>query len=147
MDDISNKTFEEISTYVDSLLAINGDNLDTASIENPKIFTQLHRMYVQAGRKLEKMLNQKDKVEHLRTRHYNGKMPAEHYKKDPLNEAVLKTDIPMMLNIDPIVVEVRSIVKEQERIVEYLEEAKKQLKSRSYDIKTAVEWRKIMMGM
>jgi hypothetical protein len=142
----SEATYEEISKHVESLLEINSDNLDMEAIKNQKIFVEINNIYVQLGRKLFKETTQKDKVEHARYRHYNGKMPAEHYKKNPLNEAVLKGDIKHMMNIDDVVVEIRSMVAETERIVKFLEDAKTQIKSRGFDIKNAIAWRQLMMG-
>lgn len=146
MADFSNSTYEEINSHVDTLLSISSENLDAESIRNTKIFTELHKIYVIRARKLIKLKTEKDKLEQKRKRHYEGKMPAEHYKKEPLNEAVLKSDIPILMNIDPLVIEIRGLVDEEEKIVEFLEASKGMLKTRSFDIKNAIAWRQLMMG-
>ena len=144
--DYTGSTYEEIEAEVEKLLGIDGDNLDGEAIRNTKIFTQINRIYIQKSRQLGKMLNQLNSLEHMRKRHYSGKLTGEHYKKDPLPEAVLKTEIPEYLNVDPLVVEMRDNVKECERIVKFLEDAKGALRSRGFDIKNAIEYRKLMMG-
>lgn len=144
--DYTESTYEEIEAEIDRLLTIDGDNLDGEAIRNTKIFTQINRIYVQKSRKYDKLLTQLHNLEHQRKRHYGGKMTGEHYRKEPLPEAVLKTDIPEYMNVDNLVVEMRNVVKECERIVKFLEDAKKSLYSRGFDIKNAIEFRRLMLG-
>lgn len=139
-------TYEEISVAVENLLEISSDNLDAESIKQQKIFTKLNDMYVQYSRKLYKLIQQKDKVEFNRIRHWTGKMPAAHYKAEPQPDAILKADVPQYMNTDPVVLEIRGLVAESERIVKFLEDSKGSLKSRGFDIKNAIQWRQLMMG-
>lgn len=140
-------TYEEIEAEVDRLLNINADDLDGEAIRNSKIFTQLSRMYVQKSRKLSELYTALAKLEHKRNRYYGGKESSEVYRKEPLNEAILKSDIPSHMNIDPLVIEMRDLVKECERTVKFLEESKGQLRARGFDIKNAIEYRKMMLGL
>lgn len=144
--DYTESTYEEIEARIETLLNIDSDNLDGEAIRNQKIFPEISRIYVQKSRKLSALINQLNKIEFNRTRHYSGKLTAEHYKKDPLTEAVLKTDIPNYMNVDPVVVEMRNLVKECERAVKFLEDAKGSLRARGFDIKNAIEYRKLMLG-
>lgn len=142
----TDSTFEDIEKVVESKLVINGDDLDGEAIRNQKIFTEINRIYIHKSRKLGELTDQLAKVEHNRFRHYAGKLNAEHYKREPITEAILKTDIPSYMAIDAVVVEMRNLVKECERIVRYLEDAKKSLHSRGFDIKNSIEYRKLMLG-
>lgn len=139
-------SYEEIETYVDGLLAINGDDLDAEAIRNTRIFTKLSRIYVLRCRKLAELHTQLSKLEHKRKRYYSGKETAETYKKEPLTEAILKSDIDSWMDIDPIITEMRGLVKEEDRIVKFIEEAKGMLRWRGSDVKNAIEYRKLMMG-
>lgn len=139
-------TFEEIEKVVESKLVINGDDLDGEAIRNQKIFTEINRIYIHKSRKLGELLDQLAKVEHNRFRHYAGKLTSDHYKREPLTEAVLKQDIPSFMNVDPVVTEMRNLVKECERVVKYLEDAKKSLHSRGFDIRNSIDYRKLMLG-
>lgn len=147
MSDWKEATYEQIEAEVDRLLAINPDDLDGEAIRGPKIFTSLNRMYIQKSRKLSELSNALNKLEHKRNRYYGGKESADTYKKEPLTEAILKTDIPSYMNIDPLVVEMRTIVKEAERCVKFLEDAKGQLRQRGFDIKNALDFRRMMLGL
>lgn len=144
--DYTNSTFEEVSAFVDGLLVISPDDLDAEAIRNQRIFSDISRIYIQKSRKLMAVTTQLDKLEHKRFRHYAGKETAAHYREDPLPEAILKSDIPSHMNIDPLLIEMRSIVRETEMTVKYLEECKGSLRSRGFDIKNAIEYRKLMMG-
>lgn len=144
--DYTGSTYEEIESEIDKLLEVNGDDLDAEAIRNTKIFTKISRIYIQKSRQLGKLLDQQKQIEHVRKRHYSGKLTSEHYKKEPLNEAILKADIPEYMDIDPLVVEMRNQVKECERIVKFLEDSKKTLYSRGFDIKNAIDYRKMMLG-
>lgn len=139
-------TYEELNDEIEKLLDINPTTLDAEAIRNQKIFTELNRMYVQTSRKLMKLTNQKNEVELHRYRHFNGKMTSAHYKEYPLDVAIVKTDIPKYLDSDPVVVEIRGLLKEQEMIVKLVEEAKASLKSRGFDLKNAIEYQKLMSG-
>lgn len=139
-------THDQIIDEVDKLLDIDSDNLDAEAIRNQKIFGTIQRIYRQRASKLIGLMEQKDAVEMKRTRFYSGKLSAEEYKKEPLRESILKTDIPKYLDNDDLVKEIRKLVKEEEMVVKYLEEAKGSLRSRGFDIKNAIEWRKLMMG-
>ncbi len=146
MEPTKDSSYEQIEEYVDGLLNINGDDLDAEAIRNPKIFSKLSRIYVLRGRKLSELQTQLARLEHKRKRYYSGKETAEVYKKEPLTEAILKTDIDSYMAIDPIIVEMRNLVKEEDRIVKFIEDAKGLLRWRGNDIKNAIEYRKLMMG-
>lgn len=140
-------SYEDIEKRVDTLLNIDPDNLDGEAVRNPKIFTELNRMYIHKSRKLGELTIQLDKLEHRRKRYYGGKETAEVYKKEPLTEAILKSDIDSYMSIDPLIIEMRGLVKECEMTVKFLEDAKGQLRSRGFDIKNAIEYRKLMLGV
>ncbi len=144
--DFAARTYEELSGYINSLLEIDQDHLDAEATRNQRIFAEISLAYVQKSRLLASLTSQLDKVEFKRFRHYAGKETSAHYKEEPLTEAILKTDIPNYMNIDPLVVEMRGLVKETERIVKYLEEAKGSLRSRGFDIKNAIEFKRLMAG-
>jgi len=147
MEPTKDSTYEEIEKYVEEQLAIDGNELDSEAIRNSRIFTKLNRIYVLRGRRLSELNTQLDRLEHKRKRYYGGKETAETYKNEPLTEAILKSDIDSYMNIDPIIVEMRNLVKEEDRIVKFIEEAKGMLRWRGNDIKNAIEYRKLMMGM
>jgi hypothetical protein len=147
MDPNKDSSYEQVEEHVDDLLSIDSNNLDAEALRNSRIFTKLSRIYVIRSRKLAELHTQLAKLEHKRKRYYSGKETAETYKKEPLTEAILKSDIDSYMAIDPIIVEMRELVKEEDRIVRFIEDAKGLLRWRGNDIKNAIEYRKLMMGM
>lgn len=140
--------FETVSGLIEDMLSIEPDaDLDVEILKHPKIFGVLSRLHAVHARKLALLTSQKAKVEWQRERHYGGKMPAAHYKQDPLNEAVLKADIPKYMAVDPIVLEMRGVVAEQDRIVSMIENAQNQLRNRSWDIKNVIAYRQMLLGV
>lgn len=98
-------------------------------------------------RKLEHMAADAEKVKQFRARYYGGKLSSEHYKKEPLREAILKSDIDQYVKTDPVYLEAKSRLAEQERIVKYLEDSKKMLSDRTYLLNTALSFQKMNLGM
>lgn len=141
-------TFEEVVTLVENMLEVGADSaLDEELLKQPKIFGVLERLYSVHSRKLSILHRQRMAVEAVRERHYGGKMTGEHYKKDPLPEAILKSDIPKKINQDPQVLEIRGLHEEQDRIVTLIEKSKDQLRQRSWDIKNMIDYRKMILGV
>lgn len=140
-------TLEDVITYIETELNIDDSNLGNEATRQVKIFSGFQRLHMLQTRKLEKLMNQLEIVKNARIRHYTGKMPGEHYKKEPLREAVLKSEVDQWLKIDSQLVEMKGLVNEQERIVKAIEEGKKQLSDRGYLIKNAIDFVKMSMGM
>lgn len=137
---------EQIIELVSEELVINDDNISHESTRQVKIFSKLQQLYVWNTRKLEKCINEMAQVKVSRYRFYTGKLPAEHYKKEPLRESILKSDVDSYMSIDPVVVEMKNRLAEQERIVKFLEDAKKQLNERAYLLRTALDFQKMNLG-
>mgnify|MGYP002143063935 CR=1 FL=1 len=137
-------TLEEILEHIEKTLTINFDELGRESVRQVHIFSELQKLHMWNTRRLESLMIQQNQVKMARIRHYTGKMPAEHYKTDPLREAVLKTDLDIYMKIDKQVLEMSGLVNEQERIVKAIEEAKATLRDRGYNIKNAIEFQRMI---
>jgi hypothetical protein len=140
-------TLEQIIEFVDNQIGINNDAIDQEASRHVKIFTEIQKLYMWNTRKLEQLSIEADKVKMFRTRFYSGKLPGEYYKKEPLREAILKTDIDQYVKVDNVYIEARTRLSEQERIVKYLEDAKKQLSDRTYLLNTALSFQRMNLGM
>lgn len=137
-------TLEQILEHIEQSLSINFDDLGREAVKQVKIFTDFQKLHMWNTRQLETLINQQNQVKQARIRHYTGKMPAEHYKKEPLREAILKSDLDNHMRIDPQVLEIGTLVNEQERKVKAIEEAKSALKDRGYNIKNAIEFQRMI---
>jgi len=130
------ETHEEIESLIADMLDIDGDNLDLAALQQPKIFGMLQRLYNVHTKKLSKLTSMLKKVELKRHRYYTGKWTAEEYKKEPIpdsmlkGETILKTDVDKYMKVDEVIIEATEMVDAQERIVKLIEDAQKQMTSR-----------------
>ena len=140
-------SLEEIINVVDNLISINNDNIDAEASRQTRIFTSIQKLYMWNTRKLEQMAADAEKVKQFRSRFYGGKLPSDHYKKEPLREAILKSDIDQYVKTDPVYLEAKSRLAEQERIVKFIEDSKKMLSDRTYLLNTALSFMKMNNGM
>jgi len=139
-------SFDELVDKLEVLLGINSENIDAEALRSNKIFGEVQRLHGHAARKLKTLLVQQKQVQMHRWKRYAGKWTSQQYKDEPLGEAVLKTDIDRYMAIDPVMVEINAIVDEQDRIMKLLEDAKAQYKQRTWDIKNAIEFRRMISG-
>lgn len=141
------KTIESIIEEIDNLMEVDVGKLDSEAIRNNKIFTTVQRYYIQAVNNLTKATIRHDATKNTRYRYYNGKATQEEYKKEPLRESFLKGDIEGMLKIDVHVVRDKMAMIEAETLVKYLEEAKWRIKSRGDEIRMAIDFQRMQLGM
>lgn len=140
-----NETFEELNDMIQKMNDIDPD-LEYSIYENNKIFGVLQRMHSLHARKLEKLTSQYDKVKLDRWRRLAGKWTVERYKEEPMPETVLKSDIDKYVNTDDLVIEMKLLLTEQDRVVKLIEDAQKAWTGRSYTIKTLIDYQKYKAG-
>ena len=142
----SEMKYEEINDEIEKLLNIDNNKLDSEATRGQRIFTEINRIYIQVSRRLMSLTDQKNSVELHRFKHFTGKLTSTHYKDNPLDVALLKTDVPRYMDTDAVVVEIRNLVKEAEMIVKMVESAQTTLRGRSFDIKNAISFQSLMAG-
>lgn len=143
MDQIS---IEELQSKVDKLLEVDQSNIDETLLGITSRFGRLKELLRSEGAVLRKVIDDKKKVELYRWKHYMCKLPGEHYKKEPMRETILKTDVPKYVDCDPVVMEIRDVCARQEERVQFVEDALKRLNSLGYELKSVIEFRKLMLG-
>lgn len=136
--------FKAIADEIESLLKIDTDNLDAEALRGTMIFVRLHRLYNIEGKKLRHFTQLLDKLEMIRWKHYNGLLDGKHYREDPLPVKPNKTDVNLYMKSDSTLQEMREIVRVQDSIVSFIEDSIKQAKNRNFDIKNAIDFRKML---
>lgn len=81
-----------------------------------------------------------------RTLYYMGKLPDEAYKDEPLHHKVLKQDLPLWLDSDEKLTELRNKEYTQGIKVSSIESFMKELGQRSFHIRNALEFIKFQNG-
>lgn len=87
----------------------------------------------------------------VRSRYFNGQCTKEELDEYGWEQyqykAPLKTELERLLETDSIMLTIKDKSLHYTLCFEYVEEVMKSIRSRSYDIKTAVEWKKFQAGM
>ena len=129
--------------------------IDKADLGHESIRTpSLHSKYLDllVSKKLQR---RKTYVEYLqmcqtKTRYYKGEMTKEelqaHGWPQYLKKSPLKAELETLLESDEDVNKVKDKVEYLDVTIEYLESVMKSLSSRTWDIKSAVEWAKFTNG-
>lgn len=138
--------FDKVNKLLNEMLNIDQSNVEGALAEGTKIFSVIQRLWAIHSRNLKTRLTQVKKIEMLRTRHYLGKLPRAHYEKDPLPESILKSDVDKYVAVDDLVIEMRALAHDSELIVTLIEDAKKTLTQRGWDIRAIIDLRKFNAG-
>lgn len=140
------QTLEEVLAIIEKELSINDEKLDGEALRQVRIFSTIQRLHMQHTRILEVKLREQLQLKMKLVRYYSGKATAEEYKARPLREAILKSDVDAYVKVDPLTLEMSSLVEEQERIVKAIEEAKQQLNDRTRLLRIALDFRRMNQG-
>lgn len=137
-------TIEELQLTMAKLFEFDSANLDTMALGQTRLFHEVQRLYLQESKYLRYIMRKYDKVFLHRKKYYMGVLPQSVYKAEPLNPLPLKSEIDMYMRADDIVCEMKELMSESEERVKYTEDCLKRVRDRGYDIKNAIEWRKVV---
>lgn len=121
-------------------------NLDTTSLITSRLFMEAQRFYIHEVRVLEKVVAKKNKTDLYLRRYYAGELPSQVYQARPLPVKPLKSEIDIWIKADDNYIEMTTLLEEQKRKVKFIESCFERIKSRGYEIKTAIDWRRYMDG-
>ena len=78
--------------------------------------------------------------------YYGGKADPQVYRDNPFDHKILKQDIPIYLESDEDLIKAKQKVEYYKMCMDSCERILKQIQSRGWDIKNAIEWRKFVDG-
>jgi len=139
-------TLEELQDLAEKDLRINDTELDLESLKTP----QLHNKYMKHLTKFKLMLS-KAEAEFAQTRkklweYYTGKADASVYAQKPFDLKILKQDVDQYIQSDDEFIKAKQKVDYLSTIVDYLDRTIRQIQSRDWNIRNAIEWRKFTSG-
>lgn len=135
----------EAEIQVDSI--IDGNKLSAESLKIPMLSAKYRRYYIVESKILMQAQIRLNEMEFNLFKYYNGEAPDTEYKQYPINKLPLKGNIDKCIKVDKRYVELSEKVKNQELKVFAIQDAMKELNSRSFNIKNAVEWEKMKNGL
>lgn len=138
---------EAIKILASEELVIDEFNLDGESLKTPKIHSKWMGILGDEAARLRTLQNYQKKVYLERWKYYNGKQTDVYYREHGLvHDKILKGDIPMYLDADDFICIMKEIVGLQSQLVDFLEKSVREIGSRSFHLKNAIEWRRFESG-
>ena len=121
--------------------------LDNAALQIP----QLHHKYLTLLSEYNLLVKKKEqelkRVKHNRWLYYSGKAAPEEYEDDPFPHKVIKSDIQNWMGVDEKIQKVEMQIDYYLTVSDTLREILRQINQMTYNIKSAIEWRKFTGGV
>ena len=138
---------EELKLQVQNDLRVNDEHLDTESLKNQEIKAK----YLEHKSRFELLLF-KAKGDYKRLyrekwEYYGGKADAKIYATKPFDLKVLKTDLSVYISADEEIIDAENKIGYLETVVDYIKGVIKSVDNRGWDIKNAIEWKKVEAGV
>jgi hypothetical protein len=148
-NEILQLTLDELTS-----LWVNDSKIDFTEVGQESVKTgTLHAKYLKImaihTTKHREALRAMAKIRNLRQSYYDGSIDKETEKKynwKPFPYKVLKGDMERFMEGDEFVQKASSLVAKHEDIIEICKSIIKELGNRSYQLKAAVDWQRLMAG-
>jgi hypothetical protein len=139
-------TLEELQDLAERDLKINDTELDLESLKTP----QLHNKYMKHLTKFKLMLS-KAEAEFAQTKrtlweYYTGKADASVYAQKPFDLKILRNDVDQYIHSDDEYIKAKQKVDYLSTTTDFLDRTIRQIQSRDWNIRNAIEWRKFTSG-
>jgi len=127
---------------------LDDDQHDKDSLAIP----QLHMKYMEFYNRFSLMKKEREiEMKHLikqKWLYYKGKAPSKVYKELPFDlKLTTKEEISMFIEADEDVQKLQYKIEYIDQVVYYLDTIMRQINSRTYHIKNAIEWKRFQSGM
>ncbi len=125
------------------------DDLTLESLKIPQLHSKWMKFLMREKNELVIIQRAYYKMKRLRWEYYNGTIDHNVLDKmgwEPFLQKILKPDLPMWLDSDKELGELKDQRTRKEQLISSLEQIIKQITERQWTIKNAIEWRKFEMG-
>lgn len=138
---------EEIMQLCENVLQIDETNLSKSSVDTPKIYGRLLNTRAHESMRLKKLESEMRSLLLDKREYYLGRADPSVYKKKPFDLKILKSEVDGYISADEDVIRHRVLIELQQEKIGMLEHAMKMTLQRTYLIKNAIEFQKLMGGM
>jgi len=128
---------------------IDGTELDIESIKLPQLHNRYLNLLQDEKLVLRRLISDQNKMYRLKWEYYNGKMDKDALDEhgwEPFQLNILKKDINIYMDSDKDLSLMQDRISYQEVKLQFLEEVLKEVNTRHWKIKNAIEWRKFTNG-
>ena len=142
-------TLEEINEMWAKDAKINEINLGGEAIKIPSLHNKYYTIYSTEVLRMRKYKAELKKLEFAKYEYYTGTMTEEElksrgWKPNPLK--ILRTDVNKYIECDAEIINLSLKIDYYMQIANYLEDIIKQINSRNFMIKAAIDWAKFQAG-
>jgi hypothetical protein len=141
LDDIRNELLKD--------MGLDETALDTESLRIPQLHSKYLNFLFDERLLMSKYEGDLAKTVKVKWEYYTGKMSDEELRErglEPFQLKVLRQDIDIYLDSDDDIIKARQRVQFQKEKISLLEEVIKELNSRHWKIRNAIEWRRFTNG-
>jgi hypothetical protein len=142
-------TLKYYQSQVPNDLSLNKSELDEESIRTAQVHNKYLCFYLDETTKLETLNRAFNVLCHELKNYYLGKADPEIYKAKPFDIKVrpIKSEVEQWLQSDDEWQAADVQIKEQEKIVKYLNDTLKQINQRGYEIRAMIDWVRFKHGL
>jgi hypothetical protein len=140
---------DEIQLMWERDAQIDRTELGEESLRIPLLHSKYFKVFSQERITLRKLEAEYKQLYRDKYEWYNGNISEETLKTrewEPNPLKILRTDIPMYIEADPVVQSYALRIEMQKEKVDFVEAIIKSLVTRGYQIKGAIDWEKFKMG-
>lgn len=139
--------YAEVKALALTEVVINEHDLDGESLRTPRLHSTWLSMMGDEAVKLKQIQNIMKKLALERSRFFLGTQTDKYYAEHGQPHVrVPKTDLPLYLDADDQISALREVMEIQTQLVDFLEKTVKEISSRTYHLRAAIDWRKFESG-
>ena len=139
-------TLDELQAKAEKDLTIDDTELDLESLKTPQLHSQYLKTYSTYALMLKKAEGDHSQLHLKKWLFYTGKAEPQEYKDKNFDLKILRQDVDKFIDADEEVIKSKQKVEYLKQICGYCESTLKQINSRTFQIKNAIEWKKFTMG-
>tara|TARA_Y100000310_G_scaffold311370_1_gene357571 strand:- start:493 stop:927 length:435 start_codon:yes stop_codon:yes gene_type:complete len=143
-------TLDEIKKMIANDVVIDDTELDLESLKIPQLHNKYLNLYTDEKLILGKAISDYNILLRKKWEYYTGKLDREELEELgwlPFQHKILKPDIEKYLESDAELIQKQHLKLYQEEKVKYLDAIIKNLNTRHWKIRNAIEWRKFVSGV
>lgn len=145
-DDLK-QNLEIVKKDAEADLEIDDIDIDAAVLSTPRLHNKYNSLFTDHTLKLKDLYAYREKTKLERWKYWNCMQSDKYYAENGLvHEKILKGDIDKYMSADEKMIIVNEIVGIQKGIVDYLERCIKEIQTRNFHCKVAVDWRRFTQG-
>lgn len=139
--------FETIKKEAGEEIVIDDFDLDGESLRTPRLHSRWLSVLSDEGIKLKQLQGIQKKLFLERWKYYQGKATDKYYAEHgQVHDKIMKTDLDIYLGADDMLCVMKEIMEVQGEVVNFLERTVKEISSRTFHIKSAIDWRRFQAG-